>query len=163
MLREMSVIPKLLVICVCSSCATAELVIAKSQDGTWETVNDCRVWVPHDTPAIEADWQGDCLNGLAHGIGTLTRTSQADADDEESYAYEGNWKNGKLDGKGLFTSSEGDRYEGQFKEGRKDGQGTYHWATGARYEGEWKAGEMHGQGKYLWSSGNYYEGEFKIR
>ena len=77
-------VDKVLVICVCSSCATAELVIAKSQDGTWESIDDCRIWVTDDTPAIEANWQGDCPNGLAHGSGALRRTSRSDGEESHS-------------------------------------------------------------------------------
>ncbi len=33
-------------------------------------------------------------------------------------------------------------YEGELKDGKYDGQGTYTWSDGRKYVGEWKDGEM---------------------
>jgi len=32
-------------------------------------------------------------------------------------------------------------YEGEFKDGKYDGQGTYTWSDGRKYVGEWKDGK----------------------
>ena len=52
--------------------------------------------------------------------------------------YEGEYKNGKFDGKGSFTFSDGRRYEGQFKNGEKHGKGTFIFPDGRKYVGEWE-------------------------
>ena len=46
-------------------------------------------------------------------------------------------------------------------DGKYQGQGTMTWSNGDKYEGEWKDGELHGQGTLTWSSGEKYVGEFK--
>lgn len=33
--------------------------------------------------------------------------------------------------------SNGNRYEGDFKKGKADGKGIYNWANGEVYDGEW--------------------------
>ncbi len=39
--------------------------------------------------------------------------------------YEGDWKDAKACGKGLFVWSFGDRYEGDYRNGKPNGKGTY--------------------------------------
>ena len=52
--------------------------------------------------------------------------------------YEGEYKNGKFDGKGSFTFSDGRRYEGQFKNGEKHGKGTFTFPDGEMWDGEFR-------------------------
>ncbi|KAL8274599.1 hypothetical protein Esti_001502 [Eimeria stiedai] len=52
------------------------------------------------------------------------------------------------------------RYEGFFKEGRREGVGAFSYSNGARYEGAWVANKKHGLGKYKSESGSLYEGIF---
>ncbi len=103
---------------------------------------------------------------------------------KNSDKYEGEWKDGKLNGKGKYTYPDGGKYEGEFlddkfhghgiytyangrkyegdwKDGKRDGKGTFTYPDGGKYEGEWKYGEIHGQGKYTYKNGDIYEGEFK--
>ena len=44
-------------------------------------------------------------------------------------------------------------YEGEFKDGKKHGQGVYTYPSGDKYVGEWKNGEMHGEGTYTHANG----------
>ena len=68
----------------------------------------------------------------------------------------------------------GARYEGEFKDGKVNGQGVKTWkggsgfyarSDGVRYEGEWKDGKPNGQGVQTWkhvtSFARRYEGEWK--
>ena len=75
--------------------------------------------------------------------------------------YTGEIKNGKPEGFGILTSSDGEKYEGEFKDGEKYGQGTYTYHHGFKYVGEWKDNKKHGQGKYTLTDGNRFEGEWK--
>ena len=75
--------------------------------------------------------------------------------------YEGEWKEGDRDGKGTLNLTDGSFYEGEWKDNFMQGQGTKTWPNGQKYEGEWKEGEYYGQGTHTWSNGNVYEGEWK--
>ena len=56
---------------------------------------------------------------------------------------------------------DGGKYEGEFKDGLLNGQGTLTFPDGLKYEGEFKDGEEHGQGTVTLPDGTKYEGEFK--
>jgi len=74
--------------------------------------------------------------------------------------YEGEMKNGKLEGKGIMIFPSGSRYEGDFKNGGMDGKGIYSSSDGSWYEGEMKNGEFHGKGIAKLKDGGIYEGDF---
>jgi hypothetical protein len=57
---------------------------------------------------------------------------------------EGEWKAGKLDGKGKTTLPNGVVYEGDYVAGSKTGEGTAVYANGGRYSGEWEANQRSG-------------------
>ena len=44
--------------------------------------------------------------------------------------YEGEWKNGKIEGKGIYCRNNGDRYEGDFKNGKREGKGILYLNNG---------------------------------
>ena len=48
----------------------------------------------------------------------------------------------KINGKGTFTWTDGDKYLGEFKDDIPYGKGTFSYANGEKYEGEWKDGEF---------------------
>jgi hypothetical protein len=48
-----------------------------------------------------------------------------------------------LNGKGVFTWSDGSKYEGDWKDGKRHGKGIhgihgYTWSDGSKFEGDWK-------------------------
>ena len=53
------------------------------------------------------------------------------------------------------------KYEGEFKNGKKEGIGIYYFNNGGRYEGEWKNDVQEGKGKDYFDNGDRYEGDFK--
>ncbi len=98
--------------------------------------------------------------------------------------YEGQVRDGLLDGWGVYYFSNGDRYEGRFRSDlkhgygvlyfhngdvykgafsndRRDGEGTYLFAGGARYTGQFRDGKRHGRGRYEYENGQVVVGEFK--
>ena len=62
--------------------------------------------------------------------------------------YDGNWINGKMNGKGKFTYQDGSYYEGEFVNGKKNGYGIYKWDNDKYYEGKWKNDKQNGYGVY---------------
>ena len=75
--------------------------------------------------------------------------------------FVGQFKNGKRSGRGTTTFPDGDKFVGQFKNDESNGLGTYTFSDGRKYVGQFKNGKLHGQGIY--TSGNVakYEGQFK--
>lgn len=75
--------------------------------------------------------------------------------------YEGEWKNDKMNGYGIYHYSNGDVYEGDWVDDMQSGYGKYYFTDGNRYEGEWKDHKMHGAGKYLDMNNLGWGGEFR--
>ena len=59
----------------------------------------------------------------------------------------------------FLTSCE--KYVGEYKDGKRNGQGTVTWSDGKNYIGEFKDGKFNGHGKLTWSDGKKYVGEWK--
>ena len=107
---------------------------------------------------------------------------------KNGYINEGEWKNGKRDGKGKYFKinensiedlyedefknvvaegngvsyyKNGDKYEDKYKAWNREGKRTYYYNNGDIYEGEFKKEYPEGKGRYVYKNGNIYEGEFK--
>ena len=52
-------------------------------------------------------------------------------------------------------------YEGEYKDGKYHGQGIFSYPDGSKYEGKWKHGIYHGKGKYTFSDGIKWKGEWR--
>ena len=68
--------------------------------------------------------------------------------------YEGDYKNNKRDGKGIFIMDNGDRYEGEFQKDKLCGKGKYFWNDGDIYEGGFKNNTKEGKGKLIFNNGS---------
>jgi hypothetical protein len=75
--------------------------------------------------------------------------------------YEGEWEDGKHNGKGKYVYADGTVYEGDWKDGKQHGKGRFVYADGAFYEGDCEDDKKHGKGKYVYANGNIYEGDWK--
>jgi hypothetical protein len=75
--------------------------------------------------------------------------------------YVGEYKDGKRNGQGTITWSDGKNYVGEFKDGKFNGHGKLTWSDGKKYVGEWKNGRPHGQGTGTLPDGRKYVGEYK--
>ena len=60
--------------------------------------------------------------------------------------YVGEINNGKPNGQGIESYSDGEEYVGKWKNGKPNGQGTYTFPNGKKYEGKFKDGKEQGQG-----------------
>ena len=150
----------------------------------WQKVEnlDCEVWNENPQAREKVSWSGDCTDGKASGKGILvweyigqggTRMSTYDGEyragrmngrgayfDADGDRYDGEWLDGDEHGQGVWTWADGDRYEGGFKGGEYDGRGVRTWAGGGRYEGEWSEGAFSGNGVRTWADGDRYDGEW---
>jgi hypothetical protein len=76
--------------------------------------------------------------------------------------YDGPWMNGKPDGKDCkYTTAIGNTYVGEYKDGVMDGRGIFNYANGIKYDGEFKNGFMDGNGTVTYTNGSKYVGEIK--
>ena len=74
--------------------------------------------------------------------------------ENDTFAYEGEWKNGLRSGVGLLTYSDGKRsYKGQWSEGNASGYGVFRYADGSVYVGRWKQNKRHGKGRLTLATG----------
>lgn len=51
--------------------------------------------------------------------------------------YVGEWKDGVVNGQGIYVWGDGDIYAGNWKDGKKSGYGVYIWSDGTVYKGQW--------------------------
>ena len=105
-------------------------------------------------------------------------------DENLQLKYEGNIKNGKPFGQGIFSFPSGkkiigefkdgingmgslitlggSKYVGEFKNGKRTGKGVYTFFSDRyKYIGEFVNGKFHGNGTMLFSNGNKYTGEWR--
>ena len=74
--------------------------------------------------------------------------------------YEGEFQYNNRQGRGKITYAPNNPnncnyYDGEWYEGKKDGKGTLVWVNGERYEGDWKRNNRHGNGTYFFPNGDY--------
>jgi len=86
---------------------------------------------------------------------------RVDNDGGITYTFEGEFKNGVLDGKGICIVNKIIIYKGEFKLNMPHGHGTAYNADGSQYVGQFEYGEYHGDGKESHPDGSWYEGQFK--
>ncbi len=100
-------------------------------------------------------YSGNCINGKGVFL------------DKLSYAYEGNFINGKLEGKGIWRSTNGHKYEGNFVNNEFNGKGTYTSQDGEYYIGEFKnrmktgTGKLYNNSGKLIQEGTWFENAYK--
>jgi hypothetical protein len=87
--------------------------------------NPCKVLLK----LISEQYDGDCKNRLAHGIGIARGTD----------VYDGRFKKGLPHGKGKYTWVNGNYYDGIWKDGKRNGKGIYYDVSiGKEQLGIWK-------------------------
>ena len=75
--------------------------------------------------------------------------------------YDGEWKDGKKDGNGKQSHPDGSCYDGGWKDDKMDGFGVLVYSNQSRYEGHWSEGNENGHGMLTFANGNSYDGEWK--
>lgn len=132
------------ILLLCSVCAFA--------GGEWiaDAKTGCKVWNANPSPSESISWSGACANGNATGSGTVQWYLNGKPDSR----YEGEYRDGHINGKGTHVSANGNRYEGEYRDDQFNGKGTYVWASGSRYEGEHLNDERRGFGVLSLARGN---------
>jgi len=124
-----------------------------------EIMNDGRVIVWYRDSIMQSWWRGELIynNQTDYNNSKWLCTCEIDYETknprgivmyQNGNTYDGEWKDGKINGFGKFKCRDYD-YTGNFKNGNRHGLGfnkCHH--DGSTYEGEWVDDEMNGQGKY---------------
>lgn len=93
------------------SYAAAQTATQKPPGWIADSKSGCKIWNPAPEAHETIRWSGGCKDGFAHGQGTLQ------------------WfENGKP----------GDRYEGEYEDGKRNGHGVVTESNGTRIEGDWR-------------------------
>jgi len=74
--------------------------------------------------------------------------------------YEGHWKDGKMDGYGVYTTLSGNQYKGQWKQDKRHGDGEFSLVDGTIYRGHWEADTLTCKHGFL--SMNRYKGSIDL-
>ena len=61
--------------------------------------------------------------------------------------YEGEWKEGRMHGKGTLVNPDGSIYTGEFVNDSKVGYGEFLYADGKKYVGKWNNNQFDGEGE----------------
>ena len=101
---------------------------------------------------IPYTYVGEFSNGIKEGNGSLSSK-------DDSYNYDGDWKNDKYDGFGALYDHE-EKYTGDFKEGKFHGIGNLYKRNGDIYEGEFFEGNIL-KGTITYKNGNIFKGKFE--
>lgn len=120
---------------------------------------DCEVWNQWPGAQETATWTGGCIGGKASGSGTMVR-QYLRKDELRQETYEGELREGKLNGRGILKFEDGSVYVGELHDDKLDGRGVMTLANGDRYEGEFSHNKLSGHGVMTWANGNRYEGDY---
>jgi hypothetical protein len=97
-------------------------------------------------------------NDLYNGFGKL-KFSKNNTNDHNIFI--GEFKNGKMQGKGKLEWKTGLVFDGEFKDDLRNGFGRQLWANGNNHEGNYIDGKRSGNGTFTWLDGDKYIGNFE--
>ncbi|CAD8100272.1 unnamed protein product [Paramecium sonneborni] len=97
-------------------------------------------------------FEGHLIDNKANGFGVFKNKKKE---------VRGCWIDNRLQGNGIEIRKNGIKYEGQFKNGIIDGRGQFIFPDGRKYYGKVQQGLMHGQGLMTWPDFSYFKGEFR--
>jgi len=135
------------------SCATAS---AQQLPGWITDQRGCRAGSSVMQPNRSFTWTGGCSGGLVEGQGVLQWYDTGTPSDR----YDGEYRDGKMNGHGTYFAVDGERYEGEFKDNSRTGHGVYLTRWGDRYEGNFERAVLQGPGTAVFADGRRYEGGF---
>ena len=132
--------------------------LAHAQAGWMNDRNSgCKIWDDNAGAPGSVTWTGPCVNGYGHGSGVMQLFN---GNGEPGTRYEGELREGRMNGRGIYVWKSGTRYDGELVDGNFQGQGTMTWANGDRYVGQWANDVAHGQGTKTIADGRTYTGQW---
>ena len=138
-----------------ATAALALLLLAFSPVYAADGAKEAESPSPPPQPALVlpdgAKYYGPLRDGLLEGQGRLVWNAMR--------SYTGDFHQGRMEGQGQLVLGYGS-YQGQFKDGDLNGPGRYTSNDGESYEGGFVDGEYDGQGVLKSRNGNRYEGRF---
>jgi hypothetical protein len=102
----------------------------------------------------EEIYDGQTLNGMKHGSGTLTYSNGT--------VYKGDFVKDKKHGYGIYTDAKGLIYEGEFHDNGPHGKGKLTYPNGNIYIGDFRNSWISGTGILKCTDGDFYQGEFQM-
>ena len=109
---------------------------------------------------LSASWSGPVVDGKADGKGLLKYVVKDDDGKEIKAQADSEMKAGKMNGKVSLTWP-GASFEGYYREGLPEGKGVKKYASGAVYDGDWKNGFPNGKGVLKNDDGRIFDGDWK--
>ena len=91
-------------------------------------------------------------------------TGQGTATYQNNDIYEGDFLDGKREGRGIYRYFEkGDKYEGQWEDNARHGIGKMVYNNIGEYHGYWENGKRHGEGVFTYQkTGDVYSGWWRF-
>lgn len=117
---------------------------------------NCQLLDPYYTDGVSFTWSGSAVNGKANGQGIATKYINGKIESK----YEGQYRNGVREGRGIFTRKDGSVETGTFINGQLTGKGSIKYENGDSYEGNLINYHMHGNGILHLGNGSTFVGYF---
>lgn len=120
------------------------LVATTAHAGEWATSlgAPCKVWNQQPAAGETVRWSGPCIGGMAGGKGVLQWLIYG----QQGERYEGEMREGRLNGHGIIIRPEGVRLEGLWRDNQPGGPITISWPNGELYVGEYRDFKRNGFG-----------------
>lgn len=116
--------------------------------------NNTQLFDPYYTPGVTFTWTGSSKDGKTNGQGVATKYVNGKFESK----YDGSYRNGIREGKGIFTHVDGSVKTGIFVNGQLVGKGTMKDENGNSYEGNFINSHMHGNGIFRYGNGSSFVG-----
>ncbi|KEP61083.1 UNVERIFIED_CONTAM: MORN repeat-containing protein [Hammondia hammondi] len=76
-------------------------------------------------------------------------------------SFEGEFVNGRKEGRGVYTYRNGDKFQGEYKNNKRTGLGRTDYSAGGFYHGNYENGRRSGEGTRRYANGDIYYGQWK--
>ena len=100
-------------------------------------------------------YTGEVKDGIPEGRGKLIYGGKYQGD-----SYEGDFRKGEPNGKGIYCHSNGNIYEGSFRNDKAYGKGIFYYKNGDRYEGDFIDDNREGKGIYYFANNDRMMGDY---